>query len=168
MGSPCRKPLVGVIWPRGSPLILMEYVIEVTQSIIRLTYLVWKPIFNIISWRQPHSTLSKALLISSFKVISPTCPLCFWFRWCMVSKATNTLSVISWVDINALWFSLMISGRKRLSLFVITLEANLEMTLLRLMGLYSVILVGFFTFGMRTIWVPLNLGGMIPKFKNQV
>ena len=164
MGSPCLRPLVGVIWPRGLPLILMEYVTEVTQSIIRFTHLVLKPIFNIISWRQPHSTLSKTLLISSFKAISSIRPLHFLFRWYIISRATSTLSTIRRVDIKALWFSLIISRRKHLSLLAITLEASLEMTLLSLMGLYCVIFVGFFTFGIRIIWVPLNLGGMTPKF----
>ena len=55
--------------------------------------------------------------------------------------------------------------KERFSLFARTLEASLEMTLLKLMGLYWVIFVGFFTFGMSTIWVSLKLGGIIPKFK---
>ena len=46
----------------------------------------------------------------------------------------------------ALWCSLIILGRKRFSLFAITLDANLEMTLLKLIGLYCVIFVGGFYF----------------------
>lgn len=55
---------------------------------------------------------------------------------------------------------------KHFSLFARALEAILEMTLFKLMDLYSVMLIGFSTFGMRRIWVSLNFGGMIPKFKN--
>ena len=80
IGSPCLKPLVGVIWPLGFPLILIEYVTEVTQSIIVFTHLAENPIFSMISFKHPHSTLSKALLISSFRAISPYCPRRLLFK----------------------------------------------------------------------------------------
>lgn len=70
MGSSCLRPLVRVMWPQGAPLIRIEYVTEVTQSIIMFTYLSEKPIFNIISFRHLHSTLSKALLISVWVVVN--------------------------------------------------------------------------------------------------
>lgn len=65
----------------------------------------------------------------------------------------------------ALWFSLIMLGRKRLSLFAKTFVASLEIIMLRLIGLYYVILVGFFIFGMRIMWVSLNFGGLMPRFK---
>lgn len=65
----------------------------------------------------------------------------------------------------ALWFSLIMLGRKRLSLFAKTFVASLEIIMLRLIGLYCVILVGFFIFGMRIMWVSLNFGGLMPRFK---
>ena len=67
----------------------------------------------------------------------------------------------------ALWFSLIIHGRNVFSLLAMTLDVSLESTLHRLMGLYWVIFVGFLTFGMRTMCVSLNFGGIIPWFKNQ-
>ena len=69
----------------------------------------------------------------------------------MVSKATKTLLVIRQSAMKALWCSLIIFGRNLLSLFAMTFEASLEMTLFKLMGLYCVILVGFLTFGIRII-----------------
>ena len=146
MGSPCLKPLVGVMWPWGLPFNLIEYVTEITHCIMKVIHLESKSIFCIISQRHPHSILSKVLLMSSFKTISPILPLLFWFRWCIVSKATKTLSVLRQEDTKALWCSLIILGKKHFSLFVITLEANLERTLLKLMGLYYVIFVGIFYF----------------------
>ena len=47
--------------------------------------------------------------------------------------------------------SLIMLGKKRFNLFAKTLGASLEMTLLRLMGRYCVILVGFFIFRTRII-----------------
>lgn len=82
----------------------------------------------------------------------------------MVSKATMTLSMISRVDIKALWLSLIICGKRGFSL-AITFEASLETTLLRIMGLYCVILVGFLNLGIRTMCVSLNYGGMIPRLR---
>ena len=83
----------------------------------------------------------------------------------MVSKATMTSSMISRVDIKALWLSLMICGKKVFSLLARTFEASLETTLLRVMGLYYVILVGVLTLGIRTMCVSLNYGGMIPRLR---
>ena len=80
MGSPYLKPLVGVMWPLGFPLILIEYVTEVTQSITVFIHLVENPILSMISFKHPHSTLSKALLISSFRAISPRCPRRLLFK----------------------------------------------------------------------------------------
>ena len=68
MGSPCLKPLVGGNVATGLPF--NEYVTEVTHCIMRVIHVESKPIFCIISRRHPYSTLSKALLMSSFKAIS--------------------------------------------------------------------------------------------------
>ena len=142
MGSACLKPREGMMWPQGLPFNLTKYVTKVTHCIIRFTHFLSKPILCMISRRQPHSTLSNALLMSSFKAISPILPFLFWFKWCMVSKVTKTLSVIRRSIMKALWCSLTIFGRNLLSLFAMNFEASLEMTLLKLMGLYCVIFVG--------------------------
>ena len=102
IGFPCLKPRVGIMWPWGLPFILTEYVTEIIHCIIRFTHLSLKPIFCMICFKQPHSTRSKALLISSFKAISQTLLLVFWFRWCIISKTTRTLSVMRRLDMNAL------------------------------------------------------------------
>lgn len=55
--------------------------------------------------------------------------------WCIILKATRTLSMIRPLFIKALWFSLMIFGNKSFNLLARTYEASLKTTLLRLMGL---------------------------------
>ena len=49
--------------------------------------------------------------------------------------------------------------------FAKTFVASLEIIMLRLIGLYYVVSVGFFIFGMRIMWVSLNFGGLMPRFK---
>ena len=53
----------------------IEYMTEVTQFITIVIHFEWKPIFLIIYSVQLHSTLSKALLVSSFRAIEPIFPL---------------------------------------------------------------------------------------------
>ena len=55
----------------------------------------------------------------------------------------------------------MIFGNKYLNLLAKTLDAILEITLLRLMGYNWVILVGFLIFGLSTTCFSLKFGGII-------
>ena len=61
------------------------------HCIISFTHLSLKPIFCIIFPRQPHSTRSKALLISSFKAISPILPLLFFIKVVHSFKGNNDI-----------------------------------------------------------------------------
>ena len=64
----------------------------------------------------------------------------------MTSKVTRILSVISLLDMNALWFSPMMVGKTTFSLLARTFEAILDMTLKRLIGRYSGIFLGALNF----------------------
>ena len=54
-----------------------------------------KPNLSITPLIKPHSTLSNALLMSSLMDMKLSFPLVSWFRQCISSNATRTLSVIS-------------------------------------------------------------------------
>ena len=73
-GSPGRKPLEGLMCPRGLPLIFIEYVTVLTHLIISFTQDTWKPILHIIFSKHPHSTLSKALLMNPLEPNVPKRP----------------------------------------------------------------------------------------------
>ena len=153
MGSPCCRPLVGMILPFNSPLMRIEKDTVLTHIMERETHLSWKPNFLIITSRYAHSTLSYTLLISSFTAIKPSFPTLFWFMWCMVSKAMSTLSVICLPSTKTLCSSLITSGRIFFNLLARTMEIILYIMLHKLIGLNSVIFGGHFTFGMRHMYV---------------
>ena len=94
-GSPCLIPLDGCIKPFSSPLIKIEYEVVLTISIANWTYFSSNPNFCITCLRNPHSTLSYALLISSFTAICTFFPLLLFRILCNISKATMVLSIIS-------------------------------------------------------------------------
>ena len=117
--------------------------------LIRLTHFEQKPSFSITLLIKHHSTLSEVLLISSLTAIKPYFPIVLWFRKCISSMATSTLSVIRRSGVNALWFSKMMRRRRFLSLLARVLEISFLITLHRLMGLNLVIFFRLLVFGMR-------------------
>ena len=122
MGSPCHRPLVGMILPFGSPLIRTEKDTDLTHIMDREIYLSWKPVFLITFSRYAHSTLLYALLMLSFTAIIPSFPFLFGFMQCMVSYAISTLFVIYLPGTKALYSSLITSGRIFFNLLASTLE----------------------------------------------
>ena len=101
-GSPWQSPLVGVIFPHTTPFIITEYETVVMHSITQFIHLVLKPILSITLWMKNHSTLSKALLMSSLVAMKPSLPAFLWFKKCINSKATSTLLVMSRSEMKAL------------------------------------------------------------------
>ena len=124
--------------------------------IIKFIHLVLRPILSITPWMKHHSTLLKALLMSSLVAMKPSFLADLWFRKCINSKATIMLSMMRQSDVKALWFSMMICGRRAFSLLASVFEMSLYTTLHKLMGQKSVILFGLFVFGMRDILVLLS------------
>ena len=102
--------------------------------IIKFIHLVLKPILSITPSMKHHSTLLKALLMSSLAAMKPSFPVDLWFRKCINSKAIIMLSVMRWSDVKALWFSMMICGRRAFSLLASVFEMSLYITLHKLMG----------------------------------
>lgn len=64
----------------------------------------------------------------------------------------RTLSIISLLGMEALWFSKIMVNRIGFSLFTRTLDTILYDTLHRLIGQISLVLVGFFVLGMKAIF----------------
>ena len=93
-GSPCLRPLEGCIKPFGSPFTNIEYMTVFTHTMIRPIHCSQKPIFLIKFSKITHSTLSYALLMSSFKAINRFEPKLQFFMQCNVSKAIRILLVM--------------------------------------------------------------------------
>ena len=55
--------------PLGSPFTRTEYEVDLMHAMIKDIHFSQKPIISIVLCRKSHSTLSKALLISSLRVI---------------------------------------------------------------------------------------------------
>ena len=64
-------PREGWIAPLGFPLTSTKYHIVVIHIIINEIHILWNSNCLIIASKQDHSTLSKALLMSSFMATSP-------------------------------------------------------------------------------------------------
>lgn len=64
----------------------------------------------------------------------------------------RTLSIISLLGMETLWFSEIMVNRIGFSLFTRTLDTILYDTLHRLIGQISLVLVGFFVLGMKAIF----------------
>ena len=126
---------------------------EVTHSITQLIHLSRNPSFSIIPFRNGHSILSYAFLMSSFNASDPFFP---FFRVCMawrVSYANRTLPVMSLPGTKALWVGEITERRIYFKRLAKTLEIILYITLQRLIGWKSDIFSGCLTFGINTIFV---------------
>ena len=147
--------------PRDLPLILTKYVTVLTHLIIIFSHFSSKTIFCIIFSKHPHSTQSYTLLIQfqshlSLLTIHILTNMVHCFKGYQHIINNKVVTRKSTLVFTLMW------GNKRFSLLAKTLEASLDTTLLRLMGLYQVLFVGFFTFGISIMWVSLNFGRMIP------
>ena len=124
----------------------------------RSTY--FKPNFSINFSRKTYSTLSYALLMSSFRAIKPVFPFLLFFRWWKVSKATRILFEISLSDMKAFCVSKTSLGRIFFNWFAMVWETILYRTLQRLMGLKSLTFSGDFVFKMREMKVWFRFSSM--------
>ena len=86
--SPYLIPLDGWIKPFGSPFIKIEYEERTHHLHCQLDPFLIKAQFCITCLKNPHFTLSYALLISSFTAIFPFFPLLLFHIMCNTSKAT--------------------------------------------------------------------------------
>ena len=163
--SPYFIPLDGWTKPLGSPFINIEYDAVHTVSIAKFTHLPSNPNFIIICLRKLHSTLSYALLISSFTAIWPFLPLLLLCILCNNSKAIVVLSVISLSSTKALWASDITFGKIIFNLFAITFEMILATTFSKLIGRKSDIYNGSFFFGISTICVKFILFSIWPEWR---
>jgi len=73
-GSPCRSPQVGIMFPHAVSFMRTEYETEEKHLITRSIHLELNPNFSMTPFMNHHSTLSKALLISSLEAIYPSPP----------------------------------------------------------------------------------------------
>ena len=133
-GSPCLIPLDCWIKPFGSPFIKIEYEVVLTIFIANWTHFSSMPNFYVTCLRKPHSTLSYALLISSFTTIYPFFPLLLFRVMCNTSKSTVVLSVISLSGTKALWASDITFDKINISLFAITFYRILATIFSKLIG----------------------------------
>ena len=141
------SPRVGVMKPLGSPLMRVEYDAVCTVSMARLTHYSERPIFCIIHWRNSHSTLSYALLMSSFTAIWPFFPLVLFLIRRSISKATVVLSVMILPGTKALCESEITLGSFGFNRLANTLDIIRDTTLPKLMGRNSVMYFGSFFWG---------------------
>ena len=135
------------------------------HSIIQPTHLEWNPIFCIIRWRNVHSNLLYALLMSNFKAMCPIFLVFFLFIWWSNSKATRILSEIALSNWKALWDSDMIWGKTFFNMLASTFDTGLYKTLQKAIGWNSVTYLEVFTLGIREIKVWLKPGRIVPEFK---
>ena len=140
------KGLLVLMNPLGSPLMRVEYNAMHTVSMARLAHCSGRPIFSIIFWRNSHSTLSYALLMSSLTAMWPFFHfLLFLIQW-IILKAIVVLSVIILSGMKALCESDITLGKVGFILFARTLEIIQDTTFSKLIGRNSIIYSGSFFF----------------------
>ena len=130
--------------PPGSPFMRVEYDVLRTISIARLTHWLGRPIFCIILWRNSHSTLSYALLMSSFTAMCPFFSLALFLIRLSISKATVVLSVMILLGTKALCELEITLGSIGLRLLANTIDIIHDTTLPKLMGRSFVMYSGSF------------------------
>jgi hypothetical protein len=106
--SPCLIPWHGTILPIGCPFTTIAYKTVPRHVITRLTYWLEKPNLCIITYRNVHSNLSYALLVSSLSPMYLTLPYSRDYMEWRVSYAAKMLSEISLLGIKTLSFGEMI------------------------------------------------------------
>ena len=94
---------------------MIEKETERIQKLMREIHFPSNPNFSMIFSRKIHSTLSYALLMSSFNAMNPDFPLILDLRRCSVSKATRMLFEMRWFDMYALCVSKTSFGKSFLN-----------------------------------------------------
>lgn len=112
-----------------------------------------------------QSTLSKALLMSIFKVTSPIFPLFLHLMWWIISKIKGTLSRIGRSSTKADCSCEIHLWRIGLRQLAWTLEMILQMILHKEIGLKSLMMVEFFYFGNENNGSFVYLRWEISRFK---